>query len=179
VDDRAATPEVAEMSETEAVKKIKLLVVDDEVDFLAALAERLEMRDFEVRTVTRGDEALALCRKEKFDLALIDLKMPGMDGRELLDRIKSEHEFIEVIILTGHGSLGSAVECAKSGAFSYLPKPYQLEELLKVLQEAYTERMKKKFIADKDRTERILELAQGDSPRRILRRMRELDNEDR
>ena len=166
------------MSETE-VDKINLLVVDDEVDFLAALAERLEMRDFNVRTVTRGDEALALCRREKFDLALIDLKMPGMDGRELLDRIKSEHEFIEVIILTGHGSLGSAVECAKSGAFSYLPKPYQLEELLKVLQEAYTERMKKKFIADKDRTERILELAQGDSPRRILRRMRELDNEDR
>ena len=167
------------MSETEVVKKIKLLVVDDEVDFLAALAERLEMRDFSVRTLTRGEEALALCRKEKFDLALIDLKMPGMDGRELLDRIKSEHKYLEVIILTGHGSLGSAVECAKSGAFSYLPKPYQLDELLKVLQEAYTERMKKKFIADKERTERILELAQGDSPRRILRRMRELDNEDR
>lgn len=160
------------------VKKINLLVVDDEVEFLEALAERLEMRDFNVRTVTSGDEALALCRTEKFDLALIDLKMPGMDGRELLDRIKSEHEFLEVIILTGHGSLGSAVECAKSGAFSYLPKPYQLDELLKVLQEAYTERMKKKFNADKARMERILELAQGDSPRRILRRMRELENED-
>lgn len=162
-----------------AERRINLLIVDDEVAFLHALAERLEIRDFDVRTVTGGAEALALCRTEKFDLALIDLKMPGMDGRELLDRIKSEHRHLEVIILTGHGSLGSAVECAKLGAFSYLPKPYQLKELLKVLQEAYTERLKKKFIADSVRTEQILEMAQGDSPRRILRRMKELDNEDR
>jgi two-component system NtrC family response regulator len=160
-------------------RNINLLIVDDEVDFLKALAERLEMRDFHVRTVTNGANALALCRTEKFDLALIDLKMPGMDGRELLDRIKAEHKYLEVIILTGHGSLGSAVECAKLGAFSYLPKPYQLNELLKILQEAYGERLKKKFSADIARTEQLMEMAQGESPGRILRRMKELDNEDR
>ena len=139
-------------------RKIKLLIVDDEVDFLEALGERLEMRDFLVRTVTTGADALGLCGAEKFDLALIDLKMPGMDGQELLARIKAEHRFLEVIILTGHGSLGSAVECAKLGAFSYLPKPYQLDELLKVLKDAYAERLKKKFAANAVRTKELLKI---------------------
>ena len=159
--------------------KIRLLIVDDEIDFLEALGERLEMRDFLVRTVTSGTDAIDLCGSEKFDLALIDLKMPGMDGQELLARIKAEHRFLEVIILTGHGSLGSAVECAKLGAFSYLPKPYQLDELLKVLKDAYAERLKKKFAADASRTEKLLKIAQEESPRGILRRMKELDDEER
>ena len=160
-------------------RKIKLLIVDDEVDFLEALGERLEMRDFLVRTVTTGADALDLCGAEKFDLALIDLKMPGMDGQELLARIKAEHRFLEVIILTGHGSLGSAVECAKLGAFSYLPKPYQLDELLKVLKDAYAERLKKKFAANAVRTKELQKISQEESPRGILRRMKELDDEDR
>ncbi len=160
-------------------RQIKLLIVDDEVDFLEALGERLEMRDFLVRTVTTGADALDLCGAEKFDLALIDLKMPGMDGQELLARIKAEHRFLEVIILTGHGSLGSAVECAKLGAFSYLPKPYQLDELLMVLKDAYAERLKKKFAANAARTEELLRISQEESPRGILRRMKELDDEER
>ena len=160
-------------------RKIKLLIVDDEVDFLEALGERLEMREFHVRTVTSAVDALELCGAEKFDLALIDLKMPGMDGQELLARIKAEHRFLEVIILTGHGSLGSAVECAKLGAFSYLPKPYHLDELLKVLEDAYAERLKKKFAADEARTQELLKIAQEDSPRGILRRMKEMDDEER
>ena len=160
-------------------RKIKLLIVDDEVDFLEALGERLEMRDFLVRTVTTGADALDLCGTEKFDLALIDLKMPGMDGQELLARIKAAHRFLEVIILTGHGSLGSAVECAKLGAFSYLPKPYQLDELLKVLKDAYAERLTKKFAANAARTKELLKISQEESPRGILRRMKELDDEDR
>ncbi|MEN8005865.1 MAG: response regulator [Candidatus Krumholzibacteriota bacterium] len=165
---------------TEATeRKIHLLIVDDEVDFLEALGERLELRDFHVRTVTNGNDALELCRTDKFDLALIDLKMPGMDGKDLLTRIKDEHRYLEVIILTGHGSLGSAVECAKLGAFSYLPKPYQLDELLKILQDAYAERLKKKFAADVARTEDLLKIAQQESPRGILRRMKELDDDER
>jgi DNA-binding NtrC family response regulator len=157
--------------------RIKLLIVDDEAEFLAALGERLEMRDFDVRPATSGQQALDLCRHEKFDLALVDLKMPGMDGKELLARLKAEHRFLEVIILTGHGSLGSAVECAKLGAFCYLPKPYQLEELLKVLKDAYTERLHKKFEADQARIDELLRLAQGESPLAILRRMRQMDDE--
>lgn len=160
-------------------RKIHLLIVDDEVDFLAALGERLELRDFHVRTVTNGADALTACRAEKFDLALIDLKMPGMDGQDLLARIKGEHKFLEVIILTGHGSLGSAVECAKLGAFSYLPKPYQLQELLKVLQDAYEERLRKKFGADEARAEKLQRIALGESPLGILRRLKELDDDER
>ena len=160
-------------------RRIKLLIVDDEAAFLEALGERLEMRDFEVCTARNGQEALDLCRCEKFDLALIDLKMPGMDGQELLTRIKKEHRFLEVVILTGHGSLGSAVECAKLGAFSYLPKPYQLDELLEVLKDAYAERLRKKFDDDEARIEELIQLAQQESPRRILRRMKEMDDDDR
>jgi two-component system NtrC family response regulator len=157
--------------------RIKLLIVDDEVEFLAALGERLEMRDFDVRPATSGQQALDFCRLEKFDLALVDLKMPGMDGKDLLARLKAEHNFLQVIILTGHGSLGSAMDCAKLGAFSYLPKPYQLDELLKVLQAAFTERLQRKFEADQARTDELLRLAQGESPLAILRRMRQMDDE--
>ena len=158
-------------------EKIRLLIVDDEKEFLAALGERLEMREFDVRLAPGGDEALELCGRERFDLALVDLKMPGMDGEELLTRLKETDRFLEVIILTGHGSLGSAVECAKLGAYSYLPKPYDLEELLKVLQAAYTERLKKRFADEEARIQEILDLAQGNSPLAILRRMKELDSE--
>ncbi len=166
------------MTSTET-DRIKLLIVDDEVEFLATLGERLEMRDFEVHVVTSGQAALEICKKEKFDLALVDLKMPGMDGKELLFHLKAEHKYLEVIILTGHGSLGSAVECAKLGAFSYLPKPYQLEDLLQVLQEAFLARLKNKAEDDETRIEELMNLAQGESPLAILRRMKEMDDERR
>ena len=166
------------MTSTET-DRIKLLIVDDEVEFLATLGERLEMRDFEVKEVTSGQAALELCKLEKFDLALVDLKMPGMDGKELLFHLKAEHKYLEVIILTGHGSLGSAVECAKLGAFSYLPKPYQLNDLLQVLQEAFLARLKNKAENDETRIKELMNLAQGESPLAILRRMKEMDDERR
>ena len=158
---------------------IKLLIVDDETGFLEALGERLEMRDFAVTALTSGKEAIEICRTEKFDLALVDLKMPGMSGQELLTRLKDEHRYLEVIILTGHGSFGSAVECSKLGAFNYLPKPYQFDDLLGVLKDAYAERLRKKFAADLERAEKLGEIAREDSPRRIIRRMKELDDEER
>ena len=158
---------------------IKLLIVDDEIEFLTALQERLEMRDFQVGSASSGQQALELCKQEKFDLALVDLKMQGMDGKELLARLKAEHQFLEVIILTGHGSLGSAVDCSKLGAFCYLPKPYELEELLQVLSDAYQERLRNKFQADQKRMEELMQLAQGESPLAILRRMRQLDDDSR
>ena len=159
---------------------IRLLIVDDEEEFLTALQERLEMRDFQVTTAPDGEAALARCVDDKFDLALVDLKMPGMDGKELLTRLKAEHEFLEVIILTGHGSLTSAVDCAKLGAFSYLPKPYELDELLGVLRDAYAQRLRRKLEAaeahEQERLEVLLEAVQHESPLGILRRMRELDD---
>jgi len=159
--------------------KIKLLIVDDEVQFLESIARRLEMRDFDVTKASTGKEAVEAARTDKFDLALLDLKMPGMDGKQVLEILKSEHKYLEVIILTGHGSMDSAVECTKLGAFSYLPKPYELENLLDILKQAYEARLKKKFESDRSRMDKILDMATGSSALSILRELRKLDNEEK
>ena len=124
--------------------KIKLLIVDDEVKFLDSIARRLEMRDFDVTKAANGQAAaLAAAQTARFDLALLDLKMPGLDGKQVLELLKKAHKYLEVIILTGHGSIESAVECTKLGAFDYLPKPYELDKLLEVLRRAYEARLQK------------------------------------
>ena len=153
--------------------------MDDETRFLNAIAQRLTKRGFDVRTAENGEIAIDLARKEKFDIALVDLKMPGMDGSEVLRVLKDEHEFLEAIILTGHGSLDSAVELTKLGAFSYLPKPYELEKLIQVLQDAYQTRLEKKFASDQSMIEKIMAMAKGESPLGILRKLKELDDERR
>jgi DNA-binding NtrC family response regulator len=165
------------MMETAADKRIKLLIVDDEEAFLDAIARRLEMRGFVVSKAINGKTALEVATKEQFDIALVDLKMPGMNGQELLEVLKRYHKFIEVIILTGHGSLDSAVECTKLGAFGYIPKPYEIDKLLDTLRRAYEKRMRKKFEADQDRMDAIMQAAIGESPLGILRRLRELDDD--
>lgn len=160
-------------------EKIKLLIADDEIDFLESIAKRLEMRGFNVTTAPDGNKAVEAARKDKFDLALLDLKMPGIDGKQVLEVLKKEHKYIEVVILTGHGSLESAVECTKLGAYGYLPKPYELEKLLDILREAYEARMNKKFAGDADRMQKIQQMATGGSALSILRALRELDNEEK
>jgi DNA-binding NtrC family response regulator len=155
---------------------IKLLIVDDETRFLNAIAQRLTKRGFDVRTAENGKDAIGLARSEKFDIALLDLRMPGMDGGEVLRVLKEEHRFLEAIILTGHGSLESAVQLTKLGAFSYLPKPYELEKLIEVLKEAYQARLEKKFASDQAKMDQILAMAKGESPLGLLRKLRELDD---
>lgn len=159
--------------------RIKLLIVDDEVRFLDAMARRLAMRDFDVTTATNGPDALKAAGEARFDLALLDLKMPGMNGREVLEALKREHRFLEVIILTGHGSLDSAVECTRLGAFGYLPKPYEFDRLLEVLRDAYEHRLRQKFALDQERMDRLANLAMGSSPLGLLRQMRDLDDEEK
>lgn len=158
---------------------IKLLIVDDEVKFLDSIAQRLELRGFDVTKAKSGLEAIEAAKTGKFDLALLDLKMPGMDGMQVLEILKKEHKYLEVIILTGHGSVDSAVECTKLGAFSYLPKPYELDMLLDKLKEAFEERLRKKFETDQARMDKIAKLAAGSSPLGILRELRKLDNEEK
>lgn len=153
--------------------KIKLLIVDDEVDFLDSIAQRLEMRGFDVTKAPNGPVAIEHAATGAFDLALLDLKMPGMDGTEVLKLLKEEHNYIEVIMLTGHGSIDSAVECTKLGAFSYLSKPYELDKLLEVLRDAYETRLKKKFASDEERLAEIAEVANRFSPEAILQETRD------
>jgi len=157
-------------------KDIKLLIVDDETRFLQAIATRLSRRGFDVRTAENGEDAINLARAEKFDLALLDLRMPGMDGGEVLRVLKQEHDFLEAIILTGHGSLESAVELTKLGAYSYLPKPYELDKLIEILKEAYETRLRKKFESDQAKLDAIMAMAKGETALGILRKLRELDD---
>jgi DNA-binding NtrC family response regulator len=103
--------------------------------------------------------------------------MPGMDGQEVLRTIKQENEHVEVIILTGHGSLDTAVECTKLGAWGYLPKPYELDKLLEVLKDAYHARMEKKHASRRDRIARVMAEAEGQSALGVLRALRELDED--
>ncbi len=167
------------VSESEAdTRKIKLLIVDDEVDFLNSVSRRLELRSFDVTPVTNGEDAIKAAKKGRFDLALLDLKMPGMDGTEVLGLLKKKHKFLEVVILTGHGSIDSAVECTKLGAFDYLTKPYELEKLLDVLKRAYESRLKKKFEHDRRRMEEI-ELLSAGSPLAVLRALVRLDDDEK
>jgi len=160
-------------------EKIKLLMVDDEVKFLNSVARRLELRDFDVTTATDGEQALEAARRAKFDIALLDLKMPGLDGKQVLEILKREHKFLEVIILTGHGSVDSAIECTRLGAFDYLPKPYELDHLLEKLRLAYLVRLHKKFESDERRQRQLNEISVRNGPLGILRALRELDDEEK
>jgi DNA-binding NtrC family response regulator len=166
-------------NDTDSGIPIRLLIVDDEARFLAAIAQRLIMRGFDVQTASDGQSAIDIARREKFDLALLDLKMPGMNGRQVLEILKHEHKHIEVVILTGHGSLDSAVECTKLGAFGYLPKPYELDNLIETLKDAFAERMRKKFESDQTRLDEIMALATGSSALSILRQLKELDTPEK
>ena len=138
-----------------AKERINLLLVDDEEQFLRSTTKRLTVRDFNVITVDRGDKAIAAARKHPIDIALVDLKMPGIDGEETLKALKAEHRWMEVVILTGHGSIDSAVECTKSGAYSYLQKPCEFDQLLETLTEAYKKKVMNKM---KIREEKMNEL---------------------
>jgi len=154
---------------------INILIVDDEVRFLETLAQRLVMRDFDVTPVSSGDEAVKLAREKEFDIALVDLKMPGMTGEEVLRTLKKEHPLVEVVILTGHGSIDSAVECVKEGSYQYLQKPCETDELLEMLKDAYHKRVQRKLAMDKVKLDELLRIATGESPLGILRRLRELE----
>ncbi len=157
--------------------RIKLLIVDDEERFVRTLAQRLSLRDFDVTAVTRGEEAVQAARNEAHDLALVDLKMPGMDGEEVLRILKQEHPLMEVVILTGHGTVESAVETTRAGSYRYLQKPCETEALMQVLKEAYAQRVKRKHELSDERLRELLQHAQGESPLGILRRLREIERD--
>jgi DNA-binding NtrC family response regulator len=154
--------------------KIKLLVVDDEVKFLNSVAKRLELRGFDVTRAAGGQEAIDYSKKGRFDLALLDLKMPGVDGKKVLEILKKQNDFIEVIIMTGHGSSSMALECMKMGAFSYLPKPYELEKTLEILRQAYAARLKKEYQSDPQMVEKLIDLVGRPDPMEALRSLKEL-----
>ncbi len=158
-------------------KRIRLLIVDDELRFLQTLTQRLSLRDFDVTPASNGQDALEQARLQRFDLALVDLKMPGMDGEQVLEALKAQHPTMEVIILTGHGSIDSAVTCTRLGSYSYLQKPCETEELLGVLREAYERRVRQRLQLSETRMAELLKLATDGSPLSILRKLKEMEEE--
>lgn len=116
--------------------RTKVLLVDDEVEFASALAERLQMRNYEVRTASNGLEAMALFHESPPDVVLLDLKIPGMDGLEILSNIKKFDPTIEVLMLTGHGDVSSVQKGMQSGALEYMMKPIDIDELTSKIDKA-------------------------------------------
>ena len=119
------------------MEKCRVLLVDDEKEFLEVLIRRLSKRQVNVDGVSSGEEALQYLQVRPIDVAVLDVKMPGMDGIALLREIKKINPLIEVIMLTGHASLEVALEGMRSGAFDYLMKPAEIDELLYKIQDAY------------------------------------------
>jgi two-component system, OmpR family, response regulator CpxR len=114
----------------------KILLVDDEREFVQTLSERLLMRDMGSVVAYDGESALEAVREDTPDVMILDLKMPGIDGIEVLRRVKATQPDIEVIILTGHGSEADRAKCMQLGAFAYLQKPVDVEELSTTIKNA-------------------------------------------
>lgn len=112
------------------MEKWKLLLVDDEVEFVSTLAERLVLRGIDVRTANSGEEALRQVLSDPPEIVVLDVMMPGMSGLEVLQRVKAQDPQIKVILLTGIGNPRDGAEGIRLGAFDYLMKPLQIEELL-------------------------------------------------
>jgi len=114
----------------------KVLLVDDEREFVQTLSERLGMRDIGSAAAFDGESALALVREDEPEVMLLDLRMPGIDGMEVLRRVKTEHPEIEVVVLTGHGTDEDRKRCMESGAFAYLEKPVDIDVLSDTIRRA-------------------------------------------
>lgn len=115
----------------------KVLLVDDERDFVQTLSERLKIRNFGSHAVYDGQQALDFIQEDDPDVMVIDLRMPGINGIEVLKQVKKTNPHIEVIILSGHGSLEDEQECMELGAFAFLNKPADLEKLAETIKAAY------------------------------------------
>ena len=119
----------------------KVLLVDDEEDFVRVLAERLEVRGLEVHTANRGQKAVEMVGQHGFDIVVLDLAMPGMDGLETLREIKAHDPDIEIVMLSGKGSMRSGIDAIKFGAEDFLEKPVDLAVLLNKIEEAKERRL--------------------------------------
>jgi len=118
------------------MSQARLLFVDDEDELISALVERLELRGIDATGVTSGDEALQLLREEQFDVVVIDVKMPGIGGLDVLRTISRRYPDIKVILMTGHGSSEDSEIGRRLGAVAYLQKPVDLEDLLATVHKA-------------------------------------------
>ena len=135
----------------------KILLVDDEVIFTRNMETLLDARGYRSKGVASGVEAIRALETEDFDVVVLDLKMPGMDGLTTLKEIKKLGLFTQTLILTGHGSIDSALEAIKLGAYDYLTKPCQISELVEKIEGAWEikDDLRRQDIAEK--TQKLVE----------------------
>jgi len=146
------------------MEKMKLMLVDDEERFLTTTKKLLAKKSHDVLTATSGTEALEILKQKNIHVVILDVKMPGMDGIETLREMKRQFPLVEVIMLTGHATVDSAVEGLKAGATDYLMKPTEIDDLLEKAQEAFEKRL---LLEEKIRLAQSRKFMK--SPREILR----------
>ncbi len=118
------------------MRSIRVLIVDDEDEFVSAVAERLQLRGFDAVGVTEGQDAIDLLSQGPFDVVLLDVKMPGLGGLGVIRKIKEKWPSLQVVLLTGHGSAQDAEEGTRLGAFQYVMKPVNIEDLTSIIHAA-------------------------------------------
>jgi DNA-binding NtrC family response regulator len=122
------------------VDSLKALFVDDEAEYLQTAIKRMKKRGMDIVGVSSGPEALTILSEQKMDVVVMDMRMPGMDGIQALREIKQRYPLVEVIMLTGHASMEAAIQGMELGAFDYLMKPIDLDELIYKIQDAFQKR---------------------------------------
>ena len=146
------------------MEQMKMMLVDDEERFLSTTQKLLSRKGYDVLTASSGTDALDILRTHNIHVVILDVKMPGMDGIETLNAIKRNYPLVEVIMLTGHGTIDSAVEGLKFGATDYLTKPTDVQDLIEKAEEAFS---KRQVLEDKIRVAQSRAI--GKSAREILR----------
>ena len=146
------------------MEKMNMMLVDDEERFLLTTSKLIAKRGYEVLTATSGPEALEKLRATNIHVVILDVKMPGMNGIATLKEIKGQFPLIEVIMLTGHGTVESAVEGLKAGATDYLSKPVDVDELIEKAEDAFGKRQQ---LEEKIRVAQARAVTK--SPREIIR----------
>ena len=132
------------------MNKFRVLIVDDEPDFVETIVKRLKGKGLEVEGVLNGKDAIALLDKAEFDVCVLDVKMPVMDGLETLSEMNKKNSLMEVIMLTVHGSVESGIRGLQLGAYDYIMKPVPFGDLLQKITQAYERK-----VLEKERMQRL------------------------
>jgi DNA-binding NtrC family response regulator len=134
---------------------IRILLVDDEETLLEYLSKRLLKMGHTVKAAFSGEQAIEVAKGEHFDVAVVDLKMPGIDGVETQKKLREIQPFLQCIVLTGHGSIETALESGQQEAFQYLLKPIDYDNLLAIINDAYKKKLKIQEVKFREEVEAI------------------------
>ncbi len=153
---------------------IKLLFVDDEAEFVTYMTKHLERHNISVAAFTDPVKALEAAKTESYEVGLLDLKMPNMDGEELLKELKQLDPTMEIIILSGHGGIDSAFRLGRQGAYELLQKPCDFDELIDSINTAFSKRLKALDASSSEKVEAVMADRSNSTPLAILARLKRI-----